>query len=72
MFYYNLQITYIDTYTFNVKLDSNNIVNSPFSNIKFNPDIANDYRLLVLLLEIKLLQEVIIMFISIYLINIII
>ena len=64
MFYYNLKITYIDTYTFNVKLDSNNIVNSPFSNIKFNPDIANDYRLLVLLLEIKLLQEVIIMFIK--------
>ena len=28
MFYYNLKITYIDTYTFNVKLDSNNIVNS--------------------------------------------
>ena len=64
MFYYNLKITYIDTYTFNVELDSNNIVNSPFSNIKFNPDIANDYRLLVLLLEIKLLQEVIIMFIK--------
>ena len=73
MFYYNLKITYIDTYTFNVKLDSNNIVNSPFSNIKFNPDITNDYRLLVLLLEFKLLQEVIIMFIKLnYLINIII
>jgi hypothetical protein len=70
VFYYNLQIIYIDIYTFNVKLDSNNI--SPFSNIKYNPDIANDYRLLVLLLEIKLLQEVIIMFISNYLINIII
>ena len=35
VFYYNLQITYIDTYNFNVKLDSNNIDNSPFSNIKF-------------------------------------
>ena len=46
MFYYNLKITYIDTYTFNVKLDSNNIVNSPFSNIKFNPDISSDYSII--------------------------
>ena len=46
MFYYNLKITYIDTYTFNVKLDSNNIVNSPFSTIKFNPDISSDYSII--------------------------
>ena len=46
MFYYNLQITYIDTYNFNVKLDSNNIVNSHFSNIKFNPDISSDYSII--------------------------
>ena len=44
MFYYNLKITYIDTYTFNVKLYSNNI--SPFSNIKYNPDIASDYSII--------------------------
>ena len=46
MFYYNLQITYIDTYFFNVKLDSNNLVYSPFSNIKFNPDISSDYSII--------------------------
>ena len=44
VFYYNLQITYIDTYTFNIKLYSNNI--SPFSNIKYNPDIASDYSII--------------------------
>ena len=46
IFTYKLQITYIDTYTFNVKLNNNDIVNSPFSNIKFTPDIASDYSII--------------------------
>ena len=46
IFTYNLQIKYIDTYTFNVKLNNNDIVNSPFLNIKFTPDIASYYSII--------------------------
>ena len=70
IFTYNLQITYIDTYTFIVKLNNNDIINSPFSNIKFTPDIARHYCIITTYVTSNVV-EIVIMFIRLnYMINI--